>query len=467
MENVICDVCGTAYPETEAQCPICGCACSDGGQTSAGNTEEGTGYAYTKGGRFSKSNVRKRLKAAQIQPVPVEIPSRIQEPEEQDYDDYDYDEEEDEEGGTSNRGLIAIVVVLLLAIIAVSSYIAIVHLDLFGTSATSPSNTTVPSQSSTSSTDYTGTRVPCTDLSVDDEIKLQVGGFMQLSFVVEPLDTTDEVMFQSSNTNVATVDTNGRVTAVGSGEAVITITCGDFTKECVVNCVSGTDQPDNPDKPSDPEQPTDPTPSETKYELKLNGTKPAYPIGDYSCEATFKTGASFTLRVVDESGKAMDVVWTASKDGYVIIEGNTITCYKPVTGHITISATYAGNTYSCIVRINGTAIPFPGEETEEPENPDDTQEPENPDETKETYTFYIGSDARPQDADISIYVGDKYNFKIMDSMGRVMDVEWTASEQGVCEIDGNSVSAVSTGRTTISGTYDGQTFTCIVRVYER
>ena len=64
MEKVICDVCGIAYPETAAQCPICGCARSENGQTSACDTvqvEENAAYATTKGGRFSKTNVRKRL----------------------------------------------------------------------------------------------------------------------------------------------------------------------------------------------------------------------------------------------------------------------------------------------------------------------------------------------------------------------------------------------------------------------
>ena len=65
MNKVICDVCGTDYPETATQCPICGCARGDAGQTSAGNAseEEARSYTYVKGGRFSKSNVRKRLKA--------------------------------------------------------------------------------------------------------------------------------------------------------------------------------------------------------------------------------------------------------------------------------------------------------------------------------------------------------------------------------------------------------------------
>ena len=60
-------VCGTAYAETATQCPICGSAKASANQTEAG-AEQGTqptaGYTYVKGGRFSKSNVRKRNKKA-------------------------------------------------------------------------------------------------------------------------------------------------------------------------------------------------------------------------------------------------------------------------------------------------------------------------------------------------------------------------------------------------------------------
>ena len=66
MNKIICDVCGTDYPETAAQCPICGCA-SAGALTSAGNeaadTDERAAHAPVSGGRYSKANVRKRLKA--------------------------------------------------------------------------------------------------------------------------------------------------------------------------------------------------------------------------------------------------------------------------------------------------------------------------------------------------------------------------------------------------------------------
>lgn len=65
MSKVICDVCGTTYPDTSAQCPICGSARKSVNQTGADSTGEGSSYAYVRGGRFSKSNVRKRNRTGQ------------------------------------------------------------------------------------------------------------------------------------------------------------------------------------------------------------------------------------------------------------------------------------------------------------------------------------------------------------------------------------------------------------------
>lgn len=478
MENVICDVCGTSFPETDAQCPICGCARSDNRQTSAGNTaaDEEAGYAYTKGGRFSKSNVRKRLKAAQIQPVPVEIPVRNPDPQKLEYDDYDEYEEDEEEQTVSNKGLIVIVVLLLLAIIAVSSYIAIVHFDIFGMNNTTvPTGTTAPSGQITSPTDPSGLRIPCTGLSVESNIALvEKGSVMQLSFSVDPIDTTDAIKFVSANTAVATVDATGRVTAVGNGETTITITCGDFVKVCKVSCVL-----DNGTKPIDPPKPPDPVVPEKQYFLKLNGVNPSYPIGDYSCEGTFKTGVSFTLRIVDEEGKPVDVTWKASKDGYLTIDGDTIKCYKPVTGYVTVSADYAGNTYSCIVRIHGTAIDLPGEEPdvpEVPENPETPETPENPEkpvEPAQSYFLKVNNldPYYPIDdysCEVSVKVGGSILLTIENEMGARMNVTWTASKDGFVTVDGNTIkgiAAINAG-VTLTATYEGHTFSCLVRISE-
>jgi uncharacterized repeat protein (TIGR02543 family) len=61
---------------------------------------------------------------------------------------------------------------------------------------------------------------------------LNVGETRQLTATVTPSDTGSSVSWTSSDTSVATVDSNGLVTAVATGTASITATCGD-------NCVAG------------------------------------------------------------------------------------------------------------------------------------------------------------------------------------------------------------------------------------
>ena len=77
MSKVICDVCGTAYPETADQCPICGCAKPENARAAASDSTaeniSGSTYTYVKGGRFSKANVRKRNKAKGVVSVNVSL----------------------------------------------------------------------------------------------------------------------------------------------------------------------------------------------------------------------------------------------------------------------------------------------------------------------------------------------------------------------------------------------------------
>ena len=64
MSKVICDICGTSYPETATQCPICGCVRPAESTAVSDSDREHQGYTYVKGGRFSKANVKKRNQAA-------------------------------------------------------------------------------------------------------------------------------------------------------------------------------------------------------------------------------------------------------------------------------------------------------------------------------------------------------------------------------------------------------------------
>ena len=65
-------------------------------------------------------------------------------------------------------------------------------------------------------------------------LKVKQSTYMSASYL--PSDTTDtrSGTWKSSNTDVATVSSSGKVTAVSEGEAIITFTSGAFTAECYV-----------------------------------------------------------------------------------------------------------------------------------------------------------------------------------------------------------------------------------------
>ena len=60
MDKIICDVCGTGYPESSESCPICGSPRRADASHAMGQKNANAGYTYVKGGRFSSSNVRRR-----------------------------------------------------------------------------------------------------------------------------------------------------------------------------------------------------------------------------------------------------------------------------------------------------------------------------------------------------------------------------------------------------------------------
>lgn len=360
MNKIICDVCGTDYPETAAQCPICGCAAA-GAQTSSANEApeaEERAYTYVKGGRYSKANVRKRLKANQAyydQPLASDAEAEYE-------DDQDEAEEEDDQG--SNRGLVVLVVILLLAIVAVGSYIAITFFDIklpeIGSKPTTtqgtPDNdvTTVPT-----TTEPAATKVACTDLVVNVEnINLTSDTPWILSVIPEPENTTDTITYISGDLNVATVSETGVLNAVGNGETTITIVCGDVVKEVTVICTleESVDPEETEPEETEPEEtepeetdPEETEPAETKtYALRINGRKPNYGT-EQAAEATIKIGEELNIKVVDENGQRVEVEWTASKSGIVSIGSNTVTGES--AGTVVITAEIDGQELVCTFRV--------------------------------------------------------------------------------------------------------------------
>lgn len=77
--------------------------------------------------------------------------------------------------------------------------------------------------------------VPCTGITLSDStfVATAIGATKTLTATVTPSDTTEQIVWASSDTNVATVS-NGVITIVGVGTANITASCGSQVATCTV-----------------------------------------------------------------------------------------------------------------------------------------------------------------------------------------------------------------------------------------
>ena len=82
--------------------------------------------------------------------------------------------------------------------------------------------------------------VPVSSISLSANLlSLAKGTFAVLTATVSPEDAMDKsVQWNSDNPSIATVDQNGKVTAINDGRAKITASAGGFTASCTVICVS-------------------------------------------------------------------------------------------------------------------------------------------------------------------------------------------------------------------------------------
>lgn len=75
---------------------------------------------------------------------------------------------------------------------------------------------------------YQLTDLHCMGISADDG--MEISSSIRIPYTIVPSDCIDTVSFFSDNTSVLTIDDSGLMTVITSGEANITITCGDKSK---------------------------------------------------------------------------------------------------------------------------------------------------------------------------------------------------------------------------------------------
>lgn len=424
MSKIICDVCGTSYPDTATQCPICGCVRPGEAKSVMGDTadhELNGGYTYVKGGRFSKSNVRKRNKpSGGYQPVPTPAPA------------------DDDREKSDNKGLVIAAIVLLLAIIAVVIYIS-VQFFLPGVGSSDP--TTLPKlPEQTGTTESTSLEVPCENLKLDvTTITFDKQNVARMIYATsEPSNTTDEILFESSDESIVTVNENGKVTAVGPGQATITVTCGNIKTECIVECTF--EVPTESTPPTDPSQGA----TEPEEEFRLNRS-----------DITFsKKGDSWMIY----SGNLglTQITWTSDDETIATIKnGKVIAVGKGTTN---VHAEYNGQKVSCIIRCVFA-------DSADSNTGSSGNVTEDGGSAGVNGTYALKNTVGGPNDDVTLPVGKAFTMQLVDAGGnKVSGVTWTVSNDAVCTVSDGLVTAISAGTATVTASYQGTAYSFFVRV---
>ena len=420
MNKIICKICGTSYPENASQCPICGFSRSSDLDSFARNSNNDT-YTYVKGGRFSKANVKKRNKAAPKDAItPLEVTPKHSKAKKE----------------RSNVGMIIVVILLLLAIIAVIGYIALRFFLPNDFLFEGLGNLQLPSLSQQKNpdiipdepiiepeipeeTETLPTDIACTDLAfTTPEIMLDaIGATYQLSVVVTPPDSTDDLFFESDNDTIVTVSETGLLTVVGEGTAVITATCGTVSTECYVVCTLPTTAP---------------------LTLTLNRKELTLEEEDQS------------WILYDGEIPVEEITWTSDDNQIAQIENGKV--FAVGAGETTVYGIYDGQTVSCIVRcqFDNNTTGTSGNVTEAGDT------------TKRTYSLYNPYGFA---TDVTLKVGEQFPLKLVDeNKNEVTAATWTVENENVCSYNAGIVKALRSGTTKVTASCDGSTYTCVVRV---
>ncbi len=144
-------------------------------------------------------------------------------------------------------------------------------------------------------------------------------------------------------------------------------------------------------------------------------------------QKTLALGEQFELTLVNQFGETADPEWTADCEGVVRIDGPTVTAVGE--GTALVSCEWDGQFFDCLVEVE---------------------------ETKDTWTI--------SHEDVTIKVGESFRLRVRNEAGETADVDWRASKSGFVTISGNRITGKARGTVTVSCTYAGKTFQCIVRV---
>lgn len=265
------------------------------------------------------------------------------------------------------------------------------------------------------------TPVAATGVEVQETMSLYEGESGNLSVSVLPADNTDDltVTYSSDSEAVATVDENGKVTAVAPGTAVITVTAGSYTDTCTVTVKSGFTEIENVPGNGD------------NWAGRVTGIT----IKNVTVDSYQWNGKTLNVFIAEDTATAT-VVFNFNQNGYDNKHEETAAI---TNGSGTLTKTFTHNdgwsSYETTWVINFTkSVPATSIELD-----------------KTTLELTKGSDA---------------TLTATLSQGATDTVTWSSSDASVATVDASGkVTAVGGGTATITATaHEGLTATCTVNV---
>lgn len=229
MSKIICDICGTSYPDTAECCPICGCSREAAGALLG---EENLLIQTTGDIAGDTTSEKKRKEIFDFDEVnsdPAEEPEV--------YAETPYDEEEEEENQPRTNTGVVILLTVLIALLLMAAGFIFVRYFLPNMGSKSEETLPVTLETEAAASETTELTIPCAELYIisGKTVELNEQGQMFLLHVkASPENTTDKIIYTSGDESIATVSEDGKITAISEGETVIYISCGVSSMECPV-----------------------------------------------------------------------------------------------------------------------------------------------------------------------------------------------------------------------------------------
>ena len=339
MSKVICDICGTTYPETSECCPICGCTRDSSSELLGEDLIDEEVKA--KGGRFT---ARKK-----------EIFDFDEVNSEEEYDEEEDDEEEEEEAPRHNTVIVILLTILIAGLLLAAGFIFVRYI-LPNMGDQEPAQTVQTEAVQNAVPETTELSIPCDTLINSSGAVAELnaeGQHFLLHIKAMPENTTDQIIYTSADESIATVTDDGRITAVSEGETKIFISCGKSTLECpvIIKYVEETTPPTTEaviettapaivgaeDTDSRQEAPAVSAPVDSNITLKLKKTD--IRLGVYY---------QFTLQL-DCELEQNQVQWRSEHPHIATVDENgVVTAVK--SGTTAVIATYGDQEVKCMIR---------------------------------------------------------------------------------------------------------------------